>query len=147
MKWRCRPTGHYGLKGITVCERWQSFVNFLADMGERPAGTTLDRIDGKGNYVPGNVRWATIEVQNANRDLSTLGCESGCVCGRHKKRPPKSAETRAKTSASKMGHSVSAETRAKIAAAHRGRVLTDEHKAKISAGLNRRHGVDVSRLS
>jgi hypothetical protein len=69
---RCTNPNHakyeyYGGRGVTVCERWRDFNNFYADMGQRPDGRTLDRIDGDRNYEPGNCRWATKAEQLANR--------------------------------------------------------------------------------
>lgn len=57
----------YGGRGIKICERWNDFPSFLADVGVRPVGTTLDRKNNNGHYEPGNVRWATKLTQVRNR--------------------------------------------------------------------------------
>lgn len=57
----------YGARGITVDPRWRDFKNFLVDMGKRPKGKTLDRINNDGNYTKDNCRWATDKLQHENR--------------------------------------------------------------------------------
>ena len=110
MKARCRYPSvpsykNYGARGITVCERWLKFENSLADMGERPEGTEVGRIDNDGNYEPGNCAWGTKADNLAERNrrkptkpaaasLANLvpgagrgrACIADCTCGRHRQR-------------------------------------------------------------
>jgi hypothetical protein len=87
MRARCMSPSHqdyavYGGRGIRVCDRWNDFATFLADMGPCPAGRSLDRKDPNGDYEPTNCRWATMLEQQRNRRnnrVLTLGFETRCV--------------------------------------------------------------------
>ena len=86
MKRRCSNPNvpewkNYGGRGISVCARWHKFENFLADMGERPLGLSLDRIDNDGNYEPSNCRWAPRVAQARNaRNNRVVELDGRKVC-------------------------------------------------------------------
>jgi len=82
MRSRCRNPRHhawknYGGRGITVCARWDRFENFLEDMGERPDGSSIDRIDHERGYEVGNCRWSDNNTQARNR--RTIKLDAACA--------------------------------------------------------------------
>lgn len=88
---------HYGGRGITICARWlekRGFLNFLADMGPRPEGTSIDRQKVNGNYEPSNCVWLPTEKQNGNR--------RGCVSRKENAASGGSVTTIAKSDAARL---------------------------------------------
>lgn len=86
MRQRCQNPNNdryadWGGRGIRVCDRWSSFENFLTDMGEAPAGMSIERIDNDGDYEPGNCRWATRAEQSRNTRRSRMVMHEGETMG------------------------------------------------------------------
>lgn len=96
MRQRCQNPSvtrykNYGGAGVRVCPRWDSFENFLADMGERPRGTTLGRFGDKGDYAPGNCAWQTPKEQAKQGSLNNQAKlnEEQVLCARALYQPRK----------------------------------------------------------
>jgi hypothetical protein len=151
---------HYGGRGITVCDRWRSFENFLADMGERPVRLSLERVNNDAGYSPANCIWADKKTQMRNMRTTTFitvdgkrvtllqACEDhGIDIKRVRNRKQRSADTMteaflhilAMPASGRSYPPLSAETKARISAANVGRVMSAETRAKIAATLRARH--------
>lgn len=152
---RNRNYKFYGGRGIKVCDRWRLFENFLADMGERPEGLSIERDDVNGNYEPGNCRWATKVEQARNRQrtvkvggrvtveaAAALGISSSAISNRVRRGwKVADAMTTPRWHKTKSGHvhrgsqhpmakltdAVVAEIRRRLAAGDRGAALAREY--------------------
>ena len=120
---------NYGGRGITVCDRWLTFCNFLEDMGEKPENLTIERINNNGNYELPNCKWATRTEQNKNRRKPKISNRLGTKHSEKTKEKLK-AKWKQRKEAGYKPPPYTEERRRKVSEANRRRIVVHSYWAK-----------------